>query len=295
MRELEGKVAIVTGGGRGLGRAHALALALEGARVVVNDAGVEVDGRGGDGGSLARGVVEEIESLGGTAIASDLDVADWAAAARLVGLATETFGGLDALVNNAGVLRDRALVNLDEDDFDAVVRVNLKGHVAPTHHAAAYWRERAKRSGPVRAAVVNTVSTSGLVGNPGQSHYGAAKAGVGAFTIIAAQELARYGVRVNAIAPAARSRMTDTVPGLAKMFAPPEEPGVFDPWDPANMSPLVAYLVSDRCEATGRVFSAQGGRIQMFEPWALGGTAEKNGRWTLEELAEAVPRLLRRA
>ena len=293
MRELEGKVAIVTGAGRGLGRAHALLLAAEGARVVVNDPGAGVDGRGGDGGDLARGVVEEIESLGGAAVASDLDVAGWDGAARLVAVATEAFGGLDVLVNNAGILRDRALVNLDEDDFDAVVRVNLKGHVAPTRQAAAYWRERAKASGPVRAAVVNTVSTSGLVGNPGQSHYGAAKAAVAAFTIIAAQELARYGVRVNAISPAARSRMTDTVPGLAQMFAPPEDPGVFDPWDPANMSPFVAYLVSDRCEATGKVFSVQGGRIQLFEPWALGGTAEKNGRWTIEELAGAVPPLLR--
>lgn len=310
--ELDGRVAIVTGAGRGLGRAHALLLAAEGACVVVNDSGVAVDGsdstgpssggtgpdrvpggarRSAGGPGPADSVVEEIRAAGGKAVASTVDVADWSAGERLVAEAVETFGDLHVVVNNAGVLRDRALVNMSEEDFDVVLDVDLKGHVVPTRFAAAYWREQAKAGKTVRASVVNTVSTSGLLGNPGQSHYGAAKAGIAAFTVICAQELAHYGVRVNAISPAARTRMTDTSPGLAKLFEPPAEPGMFDLWDPANVSPLVAYLASERCSLTGRVLSVQGSKVQLFEPWTLGGTVETAGRWSIAELAEALPGL----
>ena len=291
MGVLEGRVAIVTGAGRGLGRAHALLLAAEGARVVVNDRGVGVDG--GDGGpSPADEVVAEIRRLGGRAVASTDDVSDFEAGRRLVGTALEAFGALHVLVNNAGILRDRALVRMSEEDFDSVVSVHLKGHFVPTRFAAEHWRAEAKAGRRVEAAVVNTTSTSGLIGNPGHAHYGAAKAGVAAFTLICAQELARYGVRVNAVSPVARTRMTDTLPSLAKLLEAPADPEVFDVWDPANVSPLVAYLASAGCPVTGRVFSAQGGRIQVFEPWALGAKVEKAGRWTVEELAEAIPPLV---
>ncbi|HUY30506.1 MAG TPA: SDR family oxidoreductase [Acidimicrobiales bacterium] len=286
MGELDGKVAIITGAGRGLGRAHALLFGAEGASVVVNDRGTAVDGTPEDSG-LAERVAAEIRAAGGRAVASTLDVASWDTGEELVNQAVEAFGDLHIVVNNAGILRDRALVNMTEQDWDVIMQVDLKGHVVPTRFAAAYWRERSKAGEPVQAAVVNTVSTSGLVGNPGQSHYGAAKAGIAAFTVICAQELARYGVRVNAISPAARTRMTETSPGLAKLLEAPAEPNVFDMWDPANISPLVAYLASPRCDVTGRVFFAQGGKVQVFEPWALGGTIEKGGRWTIDELAES--------
>ena len=238
MGELDGRVAIVTGAGRGLGRAHALLLAAEGARVVVNDRGAAIDGTGDDR-TLAEQVVDEIRSAGGAAVASTLDVAQWESGERLVAEALDAFGELHVLVNNAGILRDRALVNMTEHDWDVIMQVDLKGHFVPTRFAAAHWRRRAKAGEPVQASVVNTVSTSGLLGNPGQSHYGTAKAGIAAFTIICAQELARYGVRVNAISPSARTRMTGSSPGLAKFLEPPTDPNVFDMWDPANVSPLV--------------------------------------------------------
>jgi NAD(P)-dependent dehydrogenase (short-subunit alcohol dehydrogenase family) len=207
MGALDGRVAIITGAGRGIGREHALLFAAEGASVVVNDLGGAVDGSGDDR-SPAEQVVAEITSAGGTAIANDDDIADWDGGKRLVDAAVEAFGDLHVLVNNAGILRDRVLVNMTEEDWDSVIHVHLKGHFVPTRHAAAYWREQSKAGKEVRAAVVNTSSTSGLLGNPGQSNYGAAKAGIGAFTVIAAQELIRYGVRVNAIAPAARTSST---------------------------------------------------------------------------------------
>lgn len=294
MGALEGRVAIVSGGGRGLGRAHALLLAAEGAKVVVNDLGTTVEGDPdpAGGGSPADEVAEEIRAAGGEAVACSEDVTEFAAGERLVATALDRFGRLDVLVNSAGNLRDRALVRMSERDWDAVIGVHLKGHFVPTRFAAAYWRAEAKAGRPVDAAVVNTTSTSGLSGNPGQSHYGTAKAGVAAFTLIAAQELARYGVRVNAVSPVARTRMTETLPSLARLFAPPAEPGAFDVWDPANVSPLVGYLASPGCPVTGRVFFVQGGRINVFEPWTLGPGIEKPGRWTVAELADAVPRLV---
>jgi NAD(P)-dependent dehydrogenase (short-subunit alcohol dehydrogenase family) len=291
MGALEGRVAIVTGAGRGLGREHALLLASEGAKVVVNDLGAAVDGSGDDG-TAAEQVVAEIKRFGGEAIANYDDVADWEGGQRLVNAAIEAFGDLHVLVNNAGILRDRVLVNMTEEEWDAVVHVHMKGHFVPTRWAATYWREQSKAGVKVNAAVVNTSSTSGLLGNPGQSNYGAAKAGIAAFTVIAAQELSRYGVRVNAIAPAARTRMTESTPGLSDIVQAPSDPGVFDAWDPANVSPLVAYLASESCPFTGKVFFVQGSKVQFLQPWTLMAEVDKGDRWTVEELAAEVPKIV---
>ncbi|MGH9021097.1 MAG: SDR family oxidoreductase [Acidimicrobiales bacterium] len=290
MGQLEGRVAIITGAGRGIGREHALLFAAEGARVVVNDLGGGLDGSGG-AQSPAQEVVAEIEAFGGTAIANHDDVTSWEGGERLVASAIEAFGELHVLVNNAGILRDRVLVNLSEEDWDAVIKVHLKGHFVPLRHAAAYWRERAKSGNPVAAAVVNTSSTSGLIGNVGQSNYGAAKAGIAALTVIAAEELGRYGVRVNAIAPAARTRMTESTPGLSDQVVRPSDAAVFDEWDPANISPLVAALSTESCPVTGRVYFVYGGTVRLFQNWTMTETLKKDDRWTVEELASRLPDL----
>jgi len=287
---LEGRVAIITGAGRGIGREHALLFAAEGARVVVNDLGGAIDGSGDDR-SPAEQVADEIRDMGGEAVANGDNVACWDGAERLIGAAVEAFGELHVLVNNAGILRDRMLVNMSEEDWDAVIHVHLKGHFLPTRFAAAHWRERAKGGHAVAAAVVNTSSTSGLLGNPGQTNYGAAKAGVAAFTVIAAQELARYGVRVNAIAPAARTRMTEQTPGLGDIVKAPRDAATFDVWDPANISPLVAYLSTAECPLNGKVLFVQGGQVRAFQPWTRGATIDKSDRWTVDELAKQVPSL----
>jgi NAD(P)-dependent dehydrogenase (short-subunit alcohol dehydrogenase family) len=283
MRGLEGRVAVITGAGRGIGREHALLFASEGARVVVNDLGGKPDGTGTDA-STAHEVVEEIRSAGGTAVANADDVSSWNGAKRLIDNAVQAYGDLHVLVNNAGILRDRMLVNMTEDEWDAVVKVHLKGHFCATRWAAAYWRERAKQGEQVRASVVNTSSASGLFGNPGQTNYGTAKMGIGAFTMIAARELARYGVRVNAISPAARTRLS----GMGQAQA---ERSGFDEMDPANVSPFVGYLASADCPINGRVFLVWGGRVQLFQPWAIVHAIEKDGRWTMEELAKEGQRL----
>ena len=241
MGALDGRVAIITGAGRGIGREHALLFAAEGAKVVVNDLGGALDGSA-SAATPAEEVVAEIRAFGGEAVANHDNVAEWEGGARLIQTALDTYGELDVLVNNAGILRDRVLVNLSESDWDAVINVHLKGHFVPTRHAATYWRERAKAGHPVNASIINTSSTSGLLGNIGQSNYGAAKAGIAAFTVIIAEELGRYGVRANAIAPAARTRMTESTPGLADYVVKPSDEAVFDVWDPANISPLVATL-----------------------------------------------------
>ena len=229
-------MAIITGAGRGIGREHALLFAAEGAKVVVNDLGGAMDGTGDDR-TPAEQVVDEIRAMGGEAVANADNVADWEGGQRLIQTAVETFGDLHVLVNNAGILRDRVLVNMTEDEWDAVIAVHLKGHFVPTRFAATYWREQTKAGKTVNASVINTSSTSGLLGNPGQANYGAAKAGIAAFTVIIAKELVRYGVRVNAIAPAARTRLTKSTPGLGDIVKAPDEPGTFDIWDPANVSP----------------------------------------------------------
>ncbi|MFF6910312.1 SDR family oxidoreductase [Streptomyces sp. NPDC012389] len=284
-----GRVVAVTGAGRGLGRAHALAFAAEGAAVVVNDLGV---GPGGDGSSAgpARRVVEEIVAGGGEAVVHDGDIATTEGAASLVTTALDAFGRLDTLVNNAGFLRDRMLVNLDEDDWDAVMRVHLKGHFLPLKHAAAHWRSEAKAGRPPVARVINTSSGAGLLGSVGQGNYAAAKAGIVALTLVAAAELGRYGVQVNALAPAARTRMTEQT-FAATMAAPGE--GKFDAMAPENVSPLVVWLGSASSDGvTGRVFEAEAGRITVMEGWRPGPTDDRGARRSPAEAGKAVRRLL---
>jgi NAD(P)-dependent dehydrogenase (short-subunit alcohol dehydrogenase family) len=290
MGTLDGRIAIITGAGRGIGREYALLFAAEGAKVVVNDLGGSLDGSGDDV-SAAQQVVDEITAAGGEAVANHDDVTDWEGGKRLVDTAIETYGDLHVLVNNAGILRDRVLVNMSEAEWDAVIHVHLKGHFVPTRHAAAYWREQTKAGKEVTASVINTSSTSGLLGNPGQTNYGAAKAGIAAFTTIAATELSRYGVRVNALAPNARTRMTVETPGLADIVAAPEDAATFDAWDPANIAPLVAYLATESCPATGKVYFILGGTVRLFQPWTLTDTIEKDGRWTVEELQAEMHKL----
>ncbi|HEV3213836.1 MAG TPA: SDR family oxidoreductase [Acidimicrobiales bacterium] len=291
MGALDGRVAIITGAGRGIGREHALLFAAEGAKVVVNDLGGGLHGEA-ETTSAAEQVVEEIRSFGGEAVANHDDVADWAGGENLIKSAVTEFGDLHVLVNNAGILRDRVLVNLSEEDWDAVMRVHLKGHFVPARHAATYWRERAKEGHEVKASIINTSSTSGLLGNIGQSNYGAAKAGIAAFTVIIADELGRYGVRANAIAPAARTRMTESTPALVDAIAPPEDVSRFDVWDPANISPLVAWLATENCPASGKVFFVQGGVIRLFQNWTMTETLEKGDRFTIDELEAGLPKLL---
>ncbi|MFE0026442.1 SDR family oxidoreductase [Amycolatopsis sp. NPDC059021] len=285
---LAGRVVIVTGAGRGIGRAHALAFAAEGAKVVVNDLGAALDGRGGEAGP-AQAVVDEITAAGGEAMANTDDIADWAGAARLVGNAIEEFGGLDVLVNNAGFLRDRMLVNLAEDEWDAVVRVHLKGHFATLRHAAEYWRAEAKAGRQRAARVINTSSGAGLLGSVGQGNYAAAKAGILGLTTVAAAELGRYGVTVNAIAPAARTRMTEQA--FADDMAAPG--AGFDAMAPDNVSPLVVWLGSEEsADVTGRVFEVDGGRVSLAQGWRHGPERDKGARWAPAELGPVVAELL---
>jgi len=287
----EGRVAIVTGAARGLGRAHALAFAAAGAAVVVNDYGVAVDGTGADTGP-AQQVVDEIVAAGGRAVANADDVADWAGAQRLVQTALDAFGRLDVLVNNAGFLRDRMLANLGEDEWDAVIRVHLKGHFAPTRHAAAYWRAESKAGRQPDARVINTSSGAGLLGSVGQGNYAAAKAGIAALSVVAAAEFARYGVTVNAIAPAARTRMTEQT--FADMMAAPD--GGFDAMAPENVSPLVVWLGSAEAkDVTGRVFEVEGGKIVVADGWRHGPSVDKGARWEPAELGAVVADLLAKA
>jgi NAD(P)-dependent dehydrogenase (short-subunit alcohol dehydrogenase family) len=284
-----GRVAIVTGAARGIGREHALELARLGARVVVNDYEGPRQDSGGSG--PAQGVVDEILSAGGEAIANGDDVSDWAGAKHLIDEAIATFGGLDVVVNNAGILRDRMLVSLTESEWDDVIRVHLKGTAATSHWAAAYWRERSKAGAAVDARIINTTSSSGLYGNPGQTNYGAAKAGIAGFTIIAAMELGRYGVTVNAIAPSARTRMTETLVGGRS--SAPVVPGQFDYAAAANVAPLVAWLASrESAGVTGRVFNIQGGAISVAEAWHVGPSVDKGARWEAAELSAIIPGLV---
>jgi NAD(P)-dependent dehydrogenase (short-subunit alcohol dehydrogenase family) len=280
MPSLQGKVAIVTGAGRGIGREHALALARAGAKLVVNDLGASLAGEQEEE-SPARQVVAEIEALGGEAVANGENVADFEGARRMVEQAVGTFGRLDILVNNAGILRDRMLVNMEEAEWDAVIAVHLKGHFAPTRHAAAHWRERAKAGEEVRGRVINTSSPSGVFGNVGQANYGAAKAGIAGFTLIAAQELARYGVTVNCLAPNARTRMTESAFGE---LAPPDG---FDPLDPAHNSPIVVALCADAAQGiTGQVFHVYGGAVNALRPWDAGELFAREEGWEPDDLLE---------
>lgn len=286
MGHLDGRVVVVTGAGRGVGREHALLLAAEGASVVVNDLGGEQDGSGASTGP-AQEVVDEITAMGGSAIANGDSVADWEGSQRMINTAIETFGDLHGVVNNAGILRDRMLVNMTEEEFDAVIAVHLKGTWLTMRHAAAYWREQTKAGKEVNASIVNTSSTSGLHSNVGQINYGAAKSGIATMSVIAAQELGRYGVRVNAIAPSARTRMTLATPGLADRIAEPDD-GSFDKWDPAHISPLIAWLCTEMCEATAQVYWVGGDQVARYLEWARMDIATTDGQWTIDDLQETV-------
>lgn len=290
-RICEGRVVIVTGAGRGIGKSHALEFARHGAKVVVNDVGAEVDGTGSSDGP-AGAVVEEIRDLGGEAIANGEDISDWEGAQRVINSALTHFGGLDILVNNAGILRDRMIVNMTDLEWDSVMRVHLRGTFAMTRWAATYWREKSKAGVINDARVINTSSASGIYGNVGQANYGAAKAGIASFTIIAAQELGRYGVNVNAVAPAALTRMTESLSGLGFESAG-EGKDKFDIFAPENISPLVVWLGSPLSrDVTGRVFDVVGGHIDVAEGWHAGPSADKGAKWEAEELTSVITELV---
>jgi len=287
----EGRVVIVTGAGRGLGRAHALEFARQGAKVVVNDLGVSLAGEGG-GSEPANEVVAEIKAMGGEAVTDGADIADFAQAGALVKQAIDTFGGLDVVVNNAGFVRDRMFVSCTEEEWDAVIRVHLKGHFAVTNHACSYWRDQSKKGAAVDARIINTSSGAGLQGSVGQSAYSAAKGGIATLTLVQAAELRRYGVTANAIAPSARTRMTETV--FAEMMKKPEQG--FDVMDPANVSPLVAWLGSPASrDVTGCVFEIAGGKISIADGWRAGPEVDKGARWDAAEIGAAVSALMKRA
>ena len=283
---------IVTGAGRGLGRAHALEFARQGAKVVVNDLGAEIDGSGSSTGP-AGAVVDEIRAGGGEAVANGADVADWDQAAAMVQQAVDTFGVLDALVNNAGFLRDRMLANTSEEEWDAVMRVHLKGHFAPARHAIVHWRDRSKSGDEVEGRIINTSSGAGLLGSIGQGNYSAAKAGIAALTLVQSAEWARYGVTANAIAPAARTRMTEEV--FAQTMTAPAE-GEFDAMAPENVSPLVVWLGSlDSSGVTGRVFEVEGGKLSVADGWQHGAVVDRAARWDPRDLGPVVRELLDQA
>jgi NAD(P)-dependent dehydrogenase (short-subunit alcohol dehydrogenase family) len=284
MGALDGRVAVITGAGRGIGREHALLFAGEGASVVVNDLGGANDGSGTDSGP-AHQVADEIVAAGGKAVANTSDVSTWDGAEELVAQAVREFGRLDVVVNNAGILRDAFIAGISESEWDAVIAVHLKGHAAVLRHAAAYWKARSKAGDQIAASVINTASASGVtVPNPGQTNYGAAKAGIAALTLVAAAELERYGVRVNAIAPIARTRLTLATPGMGAIFAQEVEEGEFDAFSPANIAPLVAYLATEKCPHTGQVFAVQGGSIQKLRGWGVASSIETEGPWTIADI-----------
>jgi NAD(P)-dependent dehydrogenase (short-subunit alcohol dehydrogenase family) len=288
----DGRVVIVTGSGRGIGREHALEFARQGAKVVVNDLGVAQDGSD-PSDTPAQQVVDEIAALGGEAVTSAHDVADWQAAGEMVELAVDSFGGLDVVVNNAGIVRDRMFVNSEQSEWEAVLRVHVLGHAAPARHAAAYWRARSKAGEPVDARIINTSSGAGLMGSIAQAAYSAAKGAIASLTLVQAAELGRIGVTSNALAPAARTRMTEEA--FAASMAPPEEGG-FDAMDPANVSPLVVWLGSAlSAEVTGRVFEVEGGIIGIAEGYRHGPRVDKGARWDPAEVGPVVADLLREA
>jgi NAD(P)-dependent dehydrogenase (short-subunit alcohol dehydrogenase family) len=286
----DGRVAIVTGAGRGIGREHSLLLAAQGAKVVVNDLGGTRDGTGQDTGP-AQQVVDEIRALGGEAVANSDDISEWAGAEKLINTALDSFGRLDVLINNAGILRDRMLVNMTEEEWDAVIKVHLKGTFAPSHFAARHWRERSKAGDQLDARIINTTSPSGIYGNAGQTNYGAAKAGIAAFTIIAAKELGRYGVTVNAIAPAALTRMTEDL-GMGQASAEDKET-----MSPRHIAPIVCWLASPlSASVTGRVFDISGRMLSVSEGWHRGPTLQNPdddpevlGQAALDLVAQARP------
>ncbi|MEI6571832.1 MAG: SDR family oxidoreductase [Actinomycetes bacterium] len=288
----EGRIVIVTGAGRGIGRGHALEFARQGAKVVVNDLGAESDGTGTSTGPAGE-VVDAIRAMGGEAVANGSDIADWEGAQALIQTAVDTFGGLDVLVNNAGFLRDRMLFSSGEDEWDAVIRVHLKGHFAPARFASAYWREQSKNGATVDGRIINTSSGAGLMGSVGQGAYSAAKAGIAAMTLVQSAEMSRYGVTSNAIAPAARTRMTEQV--FADTMAAPEG-DAFDVMAPENVAPLVVWLgSSESAGVTGRVFEVEGGIVSIADGWQHGPRRDKGARWEPSELGNVIAELLAEA
>lgn len=285
MGALQGRVVVVTGAGRGLGREHALLAAAEGASVVVADTGAAADGTGGDP-SVVEAVAAEITTAGGQAVASTADVATTEGARGLLALARDTYGRVDGLVNNAGILRDRMFVNMSEDDWDAVIRGQLRATFAPCRVFADHWRTESKAGNQPVASIVNVSSTSGLIGAVGQTNYGAGKAAIAALTVILAQEIGRYGVRVNAVVPVARTRMTQDLPGIGELVAAPADPAAFDVYHPGNVSPLVAWLLTADAPVTGEVYYAKGGEIRRFAPWSYDWTLDKGARWSVGEIAK---------
>ncbi len=288
----DGRVVIVTGAGRGLGRAHALEFAKQGAKLVINDVGAELDGTGSSSGPAGE-VVNEIRAMGGEAIANGDDVSDWEGSGRIIDSAMKTYGDVHVLVNNAGILRDRMLFNMSVEEWDAVIKVHLRGLFCMSQRLSVHWREQSKNGVAVNARIINTTSPTGLYGNVGQTNYGAAKAGIANFTIIAAQELGRYGVTVNAISPGARTRMTETImnrPNVSGAAAPPEG---FDSADPANVSQLVVWLGSEESkDVSGKVFNVRGGSISVAEGWIAGPEVDKGARWDPAELGPVVRDLI---
>ncbi|MGI9611835.1 MAG: SDR family oxidoreductase [Acidimicrobiales bacterium] len=291
MGSLDGRVAIITGAGRGIGREHALLMAAEGAKIVVNDLGGAIDGSGSDA-TPAQEVVAEIEAMGGEAIANDANVTDWEGVQGMINQAVEAFGDLHILINNAGILRDRVVVNMTEAEWDAVIAVHMKGHFVPTRWASTYWREQTKAGNEAPRAIVNTASGA-MLGNLGQFNYSGAKAAIAAMTLVAAGELGRYGVKVNCLAPIARTRLTLQTPGLEDVVKAPDDPGEFDRWDPANISPLVAYLSTADCPFTGGVFHVGGNEVGLYGGWSLADDdiIATDGRWTVEDLQAKAGRL----
>lgn len=286
MSSCDGRVIVITGAGGGIGRAEALLFAQEGGRVVVND--VSADG--------AHGVVAEITALGGEAVANTDDISDWDGAGRLIQTALDTFGTLDTVVNNAGILRDRMFVNMSIDDWDAVMKVHLRGTFAPTKHAVTYWRDRSKAGNPAVARIVNTSSPSGIFGNVGQANYGAAKAGIAAFTQILGEELWRYGVLANAIAPSALTSMTEGLTGYVERLAELEaRTGWVNPGGPENIVALVVWLGSPLATVNGQVFNLRAGHVSVAEGWGVGPAAEKEGPWDVAEMDALVPALVAKA
>jgi NAD(P)-dependent dehydrogenase (short-subunit alcohol dehydrogenase family) len=289
----EGRVVIVTGAGRGIGRSHALAFAREGATVIVNDVGAELDGTGSSSGPAGE-VVDQIRAIGGRAVANGDDVSDFPSAERIVQSAIDNFGDLHVVVNNAGILRDRTLANMSIEEWDAVIRVHLRGTFSMSHHAAVYWRDQSKAGTPVNARIINTTSPTGLYGNIGQANYGAAKAGIAQFTIIAAMELGRYGVTANCISPGARTRMTETIIRRAPTGLGAE--GDFDAGDPDNISPIVVWLGSaESSDVNGQIFAVRGGQLAVIETAAVGPEVDGGARWEPSELGPVVHDLLSRA
>jgi len=284
---LEGKVAIVTGAAHGLGKTHALLLAQEGAKVVVNDLGADVDG-GGKASGPADDVIKEIEAAGGAAVANYESVVDFQGAKKIIDCAIDNFGKLDILINNAGFLRDKMTFNMSEEEWDSVVNVHLKGTFNCGRWISAYFREQSKAGRLQSGRIINTVSHAGLFGAAGQPNYAAAKAGIAALTMAWARGMAKYGITCNAIAPMARTRLTDTSENLQTMFAQAQE-GQFDTFAPENISPIVAYLASDQAQdITGRVFSIRGGILEVFQPWQVAGSIDIGKRWTIKEIGERI-------